>query len=191
MPTSSPLPVIQTLLSEAIETKKAFLANQAAIAAVAEAVTLLQKVSSQGGTIYTCGNGGSSCDAMHLTQELVARFKRTRPGIRAMHLQDPSVMSCWANDYEFDSAYARQVETFCGSKDCLVAISTSGNSKNICAAAKAATAAGCPVIGLTGKDGGELKKLAEPCIIVPSNATERIQEVHITIIHMWCELLEA
>lgn len=143
-----------------------------------------------GGTIYTCGNGGSTADAMHLTEELVARYKRERPGIKAMHLMDPAVITCWSNDYSFETVFARQVETFCSPSDTVIGISTSGNSKNIIAAVNAAKAKGAFTIGLLGKDGGALKGMCDLALVVPAQETERIQEVHITIIHTWCELLE-
>jgi D-sedoheptulose 7-phosphate isomerase len=100
------------------------------------------------------------------------------------------VLTCWGNDISFEEAFARYAETFCSSKDVLVAISTSGNSKNVIRAVEAARAKGTFVIGLTGKDGGKLAPLCDVAIIVPSSATERIQEVHITCIHAWCEIME-
>ena len=145
---------------------------------------------SRGGTIYACGNGGSTCDAMHLCEELVARYKRNRPGIKAMHFMDPSVLTCWGNDVGFDDAFARYAETFCTEKDVVIGISTSGNSRNVIAALTAAKARGSSVIGLLGRDGGVIAPLCNTAIIVPSQATERIQEAHITVIHIWCELLE-
>lgn len=127
---------------------------------------------------------------MHLVEELVARYKRERPGVRAHHFGDPSTLTCWSNDYSFEGAYERQVKTFCGPNDLLIAISTSGNSKNIVRAVTAAKALGTYVVGFLGKDGGVLKPLCNTAIVVPSSETERIQEVHITIIHILCELLE-
>jgi D-sedoheptulose 7-phosphate isomerase len=127
---------------------------------------------------------------MHLCEELVARYKRSRKGIRAHHFLDAGTITCWANDYAFDEAFGRYADTFCTDKDVLVAISTSGNSKNILNAVSAAKAKGSKVIGLSGKDGGELRNLADVPLVIPSSETERIQEVHITIIHIWCELLE-
>jgi D-sedoheptulose 7-phosphate isomerase len=107
-----------------------------------------------------------------------------------MHFADPSTLTCWSNDVGFEDAYRRYAEVFCGDKDVLIAISTSGNSKNIIAAAKEAKKRGCKVVGLAGKDGGALRELCDVTPVVPSNMTERIQEVHITIVHIWLELLE-
>lgn len=142
------------------------------------------------GTIYSCGNGGSACDAMHFTEELVARYSKERIGIKAMHFMDSSTVTCWANDYSYDSVYSRQVETFCSKNDVLVVLSTSGNSKNIINAIKAAKLKSVPVIYLGGKDGGEAKKLADISLVVPTTRTDRIQEIHITLIHAFCEFIE-
>jgi D-sedoheptulose 7-phosphate isomerase len=181
---------IASLLSDSASLKATLAKDAGFNAALAASAQRLADCAKKGGTIYACGNGGSSCDAMHLCEELVARYKRNRPGIKAMHFMDPGVLSCWGNDFSFDSAFARYAETFCSSQDVLVAISTSGNSKNVLAAVEAAKAKGTFVIGLTGKDGGKLASLADIALVVPSQTTERIQEVHITCIHIWCELME-
>jgi D-sedoheptulose 7-phosphate isomerase len=143
-----------------------------------------------GNRLYACGNGGSACDAMHLVEELVARYKRERPGLPAHHLMDGPTLTCWSNDYDFESAFRRQVETLVRPGDVLVAISTSGNSPNVLHAARAALDAGAVVIGLTGRDGGAIKELCTHAIVVPARETERIQEAHITVIHLLCELVE-
>lgn len=181
---------IASLLSDSASLKATLAKDAGFNAALAASAQRLAECAKKGGTIYACGNGGSSCDAMHLCEELVARYKRNRPGIKAMHFMDPGVLSCWGNDFSFDSAFARYAETFCTPQDVLVAISTSGNSKNVLAAVEAAKAKGTFVIGLTGKDGGKLATLSDIALTVPSQTTERIQEVHITCIHIWCELME-
>ncbi len=174
-----------------LEVKQAMLNSETILASILSAGQLLQQKLTAGGTVYACGNGGSACDAMHLTEELVARYKRARPGLRAMHFLDAAAMSCWANDYDFSTGYSRQVETFCGEKDVLVAISTSGKSPNIVKACEAAKTRGCKVIGLTGAMGEQLEALSDICIKVPySAASDRIQEAHIMVIHIWCELLD-
>jgi D-sedoheptulose 7-phosphate isomerase len=109
-----------------------------------------------------------------------------------MHFMDPSTLTCWSNDVGFESAFARQAETFCSSKDVFIGISTSGNSNNILEAIKAASNKGCYTIGLLGKGGGKIKEAADLSITVPKavTATERIQEIHITVIHSLCEIIE-
>ena len=177
--------------SSSIEVKQRMLADQALIAQIFSAAQLLEQVLRADGTVYCCGNGGSSCDAMHLAQELVGRYKADRRGLKAMHLTDPSTITCWSNDYNFESAYSRQVETFCSSKDVLVAISTSGSSKNILKAVEAAKVKNCPVIALTSATGSKLAELSTIAIMVPhTGASNRTQEAHIMIIHGWCEYLD-
>lgn len=143
-----------------------------------------------GHRLYACGNGGSACDAMHLVEELVARYKRERPGLPAHHLLDAPTLTCWSNDYDFATVFERQVDTFTRPGDVLVAISTSGNSPNVLRAVQAAKRQGAVVVGLTGRDGGRMRSLCDEVLIAPSDATERIQEAHITVIHLWCELIE-
>jgi D-sedoheptulose 7-phosphate isomerase len=181
---------ISDVFSKSVAVRQAILADKEFLGRVEQAARMMAKTISSGGTIYACGNGGSACDAMHLTEELVARYKRERRGIKAVHLMDPGTLTCWSNDYSFEDAFARQVRTFCGKHDLLVAISTSGNSPNILKAVEAAKAAGAAVIGLTGKDGGKMAKLCTAALVVPAQETERIQEIHITLIHIFCELLE-
>jgi D-sedoheptulose 7-phosphate isomerase len=157
---------------------------------VVRVAALLSGVFRAGGRVYACGNGGSACDAMHLVEELVARYKLDRPGLPAHHLLDPSTITCWSNDHDFASAFARQVTTLGRAGDALVALSTSGNSPNVLQAAAAARDAGMHVIGLTGGDGGGLATRCDECLRVPSDSTERVQEGHITLIHLLCELVE-
>ncbi|WP_420130255.1 D-sedoheptulose-7-phosphate isomerase [Longimicrobium sp.] len=143
-----------------------------------------------GNRLYACGNGGSACDAMHLVEELVARYKRDRPGLPAHHLLDAATLTCWSNDYEFGTVFSRQVETMARPGDVLVAISTSGNSPNVVRAGEAGNARGALTLGLTGRDGGQMRALCAESLVVPAQATERIQEGHITLIHLICELVE-
>jgi D-sedoheptulose 7-phosphate isomerase len=181
---------IAQLLQESASLKATLASNPDFISGISSSAELIFNTISLGGTVYACGNGGSTCDAMHLVEELVGRYKRKRRGLRAQHLMDPAVMTCWGNDESFDDAYRRCVEVFCGPADVLVAISTSGNSKNILKAVEEAKRRGTKVIGLTGKDGGSLAGIVDVALTVPSPLTERIQEVHITIVHIWLELLE-
>ena len=154
-------------------------------------VDTLEKVCKQGGRIYTCGNGGSACDAMHFAEELVARYLRERPGIPAQHLIDSGTMTCWANDYDFSSVFSRQVETLMTSKDAFVGFTTSGNSENIIKAVAASQKIGGATVVLCGKDGGKLQSYElDHFIIVKSQLTSHIQEAHMIIVHLLCDLLE-
>jgi D-sedoheptulose 7-phosphate isomerase len=157
---------------------------------VARAAGRVAEAFRAGNRLYACGNGGSACDAMHLVEELVARYKRDRPGLPAHHLLDAPTLTCWSNDYEFDTAFSRQVEAMGRAGDVLVAISTSGNSPNVLRAAQVARERGMLVLGLSGRDGGALGALCDELLVVPAQATERIQEGHITLIHLLCELVE-
>ena len=144
-----------------------------------------------GGKIMTCGNGGSACDAMHLSEELVGRFDGDRRSLAAVCLcADASLMTCIANDFGFDAVFARQVEGLGRPGDVLVLFSTSGNSANLVAALQQAKKAGVTTISVLGKSGGKCKGLADYEIIVPSQTTARIQEVHTFILHAWLTLIE-
>jgi D-sedoheptulose 7-phosphate isomerase len=144
-----------------------------------------------GGKILSCGNGGSLCDAMHFAEELTGRYRNDRRPIAAMALSDASHMSCVANDYGYDYVFARGVQAFGKPGDVLLAISTSGNSKNILLAAEAAREQGLTVVALTGKDGGKLASLAHAEIRVPwMGYADRIQEIHIKVIHAWMDFIE-
>lgn len=154
-------------------------------------ITVLLSVLQNGGTIYTCGNGGSACEAMHLAEDLVARYERDRPGIKVQHLGDSGVITCWANDYSFDGVFARQVETFASSRDALLVLSTSGNSQNIIEALKAARGKGAKTIGLLGKSGGKALEYLDCSLVIPANKTAHIQEAHLVAIHIICQQLES
>jgi D-sedoheptulose 7-phosphate isomerase len=144
-----------------------------------------------GRKVLVCGNGGSAADAQHFAAELVGRFARERRAWPALALStDTSVLTAIANDYGFDQVFARQVEAHGGAGDVLVGISTSGTSANVLRAMEAARARGLVTIGLTGHDGGELGRLADLHLNVPSASTARIQEAHATLLHVLCDLVE-
>ena len=145
----------------------------------------------QGGKIISCGNGGSMSDAMHFAEELSGRYRGDRPGLPAIACSDPSHITCVGNDYGFDQIFARFVQALGQSGDCLLAISTSGNSANVLEAAKAAKTGGMTVIGLTGRGGGALRALCDVVVDVPwTGYADRVQEVHIKVIHAWIDLIE-
>ncbi|HCT59943.1 MULTISPECIES: D-sedoheptulose 7-phosphate isomerase [Acidobacterium] len=145
----------------------------------------------QGGKILWCGNGGSAADAQHLAAEIVGRFKRNRKGMPSIALTtDTSILTAVANDFGYDCVFQRQVEALCAPEDVLVAISTSGNSRSVCAAVEAAKAVGAATIGFTGAKGGTLASLADVALCVQSEETARIQEVHILCGHILCDWIE-
>ena len=144
-----------------------------------------------GNKIISCGNGGSMSDAMHFAEELTGKFREERKGIPAIAISDPSYLTCTANDYGYDKVFSRFVETMGKPGDVLLAISTSGNSPNTINAAISAKEKGIKVVALTGKNGGKLKDIADIEIRVPHNGySDRIQEVHIKIIHALIQYIE-
>lgn len=144
-----------------------------------------------GGKLLLIGNGGSAADAQHIACELVGRYRMERPALPAIALTtDTSVLTALANDYSYDTVFARQLEALADDKDVLIAITTSGTSPNILKAIKTARSKGVFVIGLTGENGGRLKDVSDLTIMVPSGNTQRIQEAHITIGHIICSLVE-
>jgi D-sedoheptulose 7-phosphate isomerase len=158
-----------------------------------EAAGMLQiKTLQQGGKILLCGNGGSAADCQHIAAELVVQYQvKGRKALAAIALTtDSSVLTANSNDVGFETIYSRQIEAIANEKDCLIAISTSGNSENILKAAQAANSIGMPVIGLTGGDGGKLLSMVSHAVLVPSPITARVQEAHILIGHWWCGVIE-
>lgn len=146
----------------------------------------------RGGKILWMGNGGSAADSQHLAAELVGRFTRERAALPSIALTtDTSILTAVANDYDFETVFARQVEALCLPGDTVVGLSTSGNSKNVLAGIHAAKTLGAYTVGLSGKDGGELAALADSCLIVPSPNTARAQEAHILIGHIICDWIES
>ena len=144
-----------------------------------------------GGKLMFCGNGGSAADSQHLAAEFTGRFIKDRAPLAAIALStDTSALTCIANDYSFEAIFSRQVQAIGKPGDCLIAISTSGNSGNVLAAVAAAKALGITCIGLLGRDGGKLKPQCDVSIVVPSQVTARIQEAHILIGHSLCGAVE-
>ena len=144
-----------------------------------------------GGTLFFAGNGGSAADAQHLATEYVVRYQTTRPALRAMALTtDTSLLTACANDLGFDEVFARQVEALAEPGDLLVLHSTSGESPNVIRAAQAAKARGVTVVAFLGKGGGQLAELADVTLVIPADDTARIQELHLAIEHVICDLVE-
>ena len=158
---------------------------------ISETATKIAQSLSNGGTLFWCGNGGSAADSQHLAAELVGRFKKDRKALRSISLTtDTSVLTCVANDYSYEDIFSRQLEALAMSDDVLVVISTSGNSENVLRALRAAKDLRVKTVALLGKDGGQAKALADLAIVIPSNSTARIQEAHILIGHILCDLIE-
>jgi D-sedoheptulose 7-phosphate isomerase len=144
-----------------------------------------------GGTLFFAGNGGSAADAQHVATEYVVRYQTTRPAMRAVALTtDTSLLTACANDLGFDEVFARQVEALAEPGDLLVLHSTSGESPNVIRAAQAAKARGVGVVAFLGRGGGQLKELADVALVIPSEDTARIQELHLAIEHVICDLVE-
>ena len=158
---------------------------------IEEAADLIAKSLESEGTIFWCGNGGSAADSQHIAAEFVGRFKKDRQPLRSIALTtDTSVLTCVANDYSFEEIFSRQINALGRNGDVLVAITTSGKSENIKQALIQAQNMGIKTIGLLGKKGGECKDYSDISLIVPSSITARIQEIHILIEHLLCELVE-
>jgi D-sedoheptulose 7-phosphate isomerase len=182
---------IRNSLVEAQATLDQFLQDDRSLECVANAAGILVMAFRQSGKAFSCGNGGSMCDAMHFAEEFTGRFRLNRPGIAAIAISDPTHMTCVANDFGYDQVFARYVESHGRRNDVLLAISTSGRSPSILAAAQTARQLGMRVIGLTGKPGSPLQKMSDVCINCPSGAyADRTQEMHIKIIHILIELVE-
>ena len=185
--------LIEQRIRESIETKQRLLADPEIKTQLAKgAEAMLACYRTHAGTVYFCGNGGSAADAQHLAAELVSRFYLERRGLASQALTvNTSVLTAIANDYDYERIFTRQVEAFVKPGDVLVGLSTSGNSKNVLGALQAAKARGAFTLGLTGASGGQMKAQCDVCICVPSSDTPRIQECHILLGHILCEIVEA
>lgn len=184
-------PLIRSELLQAKSVLEDFISNSQNLMKIEATAALITQKIRLGGKILTCGNGGSHCDAMHFAEELTGRYRENRKPIAAMALSDPSHISCVGNDYGFDFIFSRMVEALGNENDVLLCISTSGNSANVLNAAKAAQDKGMDVIGLTGGKGGKLSGLSTIEICVPHiGYADRVQEMHIKIIHILILLIE-
>ncbi|MBM7038183.1 D-sedoheptulose 7-phosphate isomerase [Vibrio ulleungensis] len=183
--------LIRGELSEAATVLNDFLSDDHNLAQIEKAAKAIADSFKQQGKVLSCGNGGSHCDAMHFAEELTGRYREDRPGYPGIAISDPSHLSCVSNDYGYDFVFSRYVEAVGNQGDVLFGLSTSGNSGNIIKAIEAAKAKGMTTIALTGKDGGKMAGLADIEIRVPHfGYADRIQEVHIKIIHIVIQLIE-
>ena len=184
--------IIQQNLVEAQKVLSDFLANPIQIQRIESAANCMVEALKSGNKILSCGNGGSHCDAMHFAEELSGRYRENRPALAAMAISDPSHITCVGNDFGFNFIYSRFIEGLGREGDVLLGISTSGNSENIVEAVKAAQAKGMKVILFTGKDGGKLADFSNVIEIRVQHDgfADRIQEVHIKVIHILIQLIE-
>jgi D-sedoheptulose 7-phosphate isomerase len=160
-------------------------------APIAEMAAMISQALNDGCKLLVMGNGGSAADSQHFVAEIVGRFKMERKALPAVALStDTSILTAIGNDYGFDAVFSRQVEALAAPGDVVVGLSTSGNSPNVLKALEAARQGGCRTIGLLGRDGGSIKQVCDLALVVPSADTPRIQESHITIIHIVCDLVE-
>ncbi|WP_375751062.1 D-sedoheptulose 7-phosphate isomerase [Vibrio sp. HN007] len=183
--------LIKAELNEAADVLNKFLSDDHNIQQIEDAAKMIADSFKQGGKVLSCGNGGSHCDAMHFAEELTGRYRENRPGYPGIAISDPSHLSCVSNDFGYDYVFSRYVEAVGAKGDVLWGISTSGNSGNILKAIDAAKEKGMKTIALTGKDGGQMAGCADIEIRVPHfGYADRIQEVHIKIIHIVIQLIE-
>lgn len=182
---------IESSLQEASTALAALLANPVALNTVEQAAKLLISTFENKGRVYSCGNGGSMCDAMHFAEELTGRYRKDRPALGATAISDAGHLTCVGNDHGYEQVFARYIEGHGRAGDCLVALSTSGTSKNIIRAAEAAKAAGMSVILLSGRRSEKLEPLSDVYICTPGGTyADRVQELHIKVLHILIELIE-
>jgi len=182
---------IKNLFQQAETALHSFCQDEENLKTIAGIADMLAAAFKRGNKVIIFGNGGSMCDAMHFAEELTGRFKQDRPALPAIALSDPAHLTCVANDYGFEEVFARGVEAYAKADDVVIGISTSGNSPNIIKALNRAQALNCFTIALLGKDGGKLKGSCDYELIVPAETTDRIQEIHILIIHILIQLIES
>lgn len=184
--------IITDGLAEAKSELDAFMNDPLTAPSIMEAANLMATCLTQGGKIISCGNGGSLCDATHFAEELTGRFRDDRRPLPAMAINDPAYITCVGNDYSFEDVFSRWVEAFGKTGDILLAISTSGSSKNILKAAEAARRLGMKVVALTSKKGKSLAELADVVVAAPDAPhSDRIQEIHIKVIHILIQSIES
>ena len=181
---------IRDALLEAQNVLNRFIENPENIATIAETAEMMRDVFEHQGRIFTCGNGGSLCDAVHFAEECTGKFRDARTPLPVIALSDAGHITCTANDFGFAEVFARPLSALGHPGDLLVAISTSGNSENVVRAAEVAKSRGMRVFGLLGGNGGHLKKHCDICLIAPGDTADRIQEIHIKVLHILIEHVE-
>lgn len=183
--------LISQELQEASNVLSEFLKDQQSLSQIEAAARSMAAAIKRGKKIFSCGNGGSHCDAMHFAEELTGRYRENRKALPAIAISDPSHLSCVSNDFGYDQVFSRYLEGLGKKGDVLLGISTSGNSKNVIRAFEVARELGIQTVALTGNDGGKLSELADFEIRVPYHGyADRIQEIHIKVIHIFIRIIE-
>lgn len=183
--------IIKQRIEESIKTKKKLIESEEILKAIQSIADEITDVLENNGKVLLCGNGGSASDALHITGELVGRFQRQRKAMAAVCLNaDVATMTAVANDYGYERIFERSVEGLMSSSDILIGFSTSGNSENVYLAIKKAKEIGGRTVAFLGNNGGKIKNISDNSVIIPSDNTARIQESHILIGHIICELVE-
>tara|TARA_R110001592_G_scaffold74948_4_gene227254 strand:- start:1978 stop:2553 length:576 start_codon:yes stop_codon:yes gene_type:complete len=185
------LKLIKNNFIEAKQFLDQFLADENNLTRIVDAGDLMVEAFSKNKKVISCGNGGSMCDAMHFAEELTGRYRENRKPLAAISISDPSHISCVGNDYGFDEIFSRYIAALGNEGDVLLAISTSGNSKNILKAVEVAKQKGMKIVALTGKNGGKLAEICDVEIRAPhSQYSDRVQEIHIKVIHSLIHFIE-
>lgn len=183
---------VKQALLEASSGLSSLISNEDSLKKIVQAASLMVESIKKGGKILSFGNGGSCCDSMHFAEELAGKFRLDRSPIPAFSVADPSYLTCVSNDYGYEFVFSRYVQGFCDKNDCLLGISTSGTSKNVIEALKVAKSKGVKSVVLTGRLNSEVEKLADICICTPCGKyADRVQELHIKVIHILIELIES
>lgn len=184
--------IIRSALNDARIHLEALLANESVIAQIEEAGNCLAESLQGGGRIFSCGNGGSMCDAMHFAEELSGRYRKDRKALAAISISDPAHLSCVSNDFGYEQVFSRYLEAHGRTSDCLIAISTSGTSKNVLRAARTAKEIGMTVVTMTGRVECPLQDFADIRICtLGGKYADRVQELHIKVLHILIELVES
>ena len=182
--------IIRASLDEAKSLLDQFITDPRTIKVMDQATQMICAVFRDRGRVFACGNGGSMCDAMHFAEEWTGRFRGDRQPLPAMALSDPAHLTCVANDFGFDEVFARSITAFGRPGDLFIAISTSGNSQNVIRAIEAAKSVEMKTFALLGKNGGKMKTMADFWLIAPGQTSDRIQEIHMTVLHILIEAAE-
>lgn len=180
----------KTALTEAQSTLERFLSDPEQLLKCEKFTEMCLSTIKGGGNLFTCGNGGSHCDAMHFAEEFTGRYRKDRRAVGALALGNAPHVTCVGNDYGFEHIFSRELEGLGRKGDLLIGLSTSGNSKNVINAFESAKKMGIKTVALLGRDGGAMKNMADLAIVIPAQTSDRIQEMHIKLLHTVIETVE-